>query len=76
MYMYGLPACVLRLGACDRVRDAAKSSKMASFIVRGAERRADLAYRAPGRQLLWQDETNRGAMTSVRFGLKMTLLGR
>jgi hypothetical protein len=31
------------------------------FVVRGAGQRADLAYRAPERQLLQEDETNRSA---------------
>jgi hypothetical protein len=46
-----------------------------SLVIRGAEQRAaELACRAPERQLLQEDETNRCATTCVRFGLKMTLL--
>jgi hypothetical protein len=32
-----------------------------SFVIRGADQRADLACRAPERQLLWEDETKRCA---------------
>jgi hypothetical protein len=76
----GLPSFVVR-GAelSDRRRaqsDDPDSTRLGDAASKGARAsRADLARRAPERQLLQEDETNRCGTISVRFGLKMTRFG-